>query len=181
MGQIENDMILGTSRYKTGVRATTFGVKDKGIGYLVGATDDPQITRTFYVDGPTSEKVADRARAARLARDGLTGYAAGKPTGRETGPGYNLLDDLTAAMGSDEQLWSAVVVTRLADIRPDVYSGWTAQQLAVALKPYGIQTTQVWGQIEGSTRGGNRRGIRRADLHKALPAQPVDGNGEAAR
>jgi S-DNA-T family DNA segregation ATPase FtsK/SpoIIIE len=179
MDQISNDMILGTSRYKGGVRATQFGVKDKGIGYLVGATDDPQITRTFYIDGPTSEKVADRARAARLARDGLTGYAAGKPTGRETA-GYSLLDDLAAAMGSDDAAQSVVVLKRLTDIRPDVYSGWTPTQLATALKPHGVPTTQVWGQLEGSTRGSNRRGITRADLHKALEGKR-DGTGEAAR
>jgi hypothetical protein len=37
MGQTENDMVLGTSAYKNGLRATTFGPRDKGIGYLVGA------------------------------------------------------------------------------------------------------------------------------------------------
>jgi len=34
MGQTENDMVLGTSRYKNGTRATTFAWADKGIGYL---------------------------------------------------------------------------------------------------------------------------------------------------
>jgi S-DNA-T family DNA segregation ATPase FtsK/SpoIIIE len=167
MDQIANDMILGTSRYKTGVRATTFTTRDKGIGYLVGATDDPQITRSFYLDAPAADKIGDRARALRLAKDGLTGYAAGQPTGREPGPGYSLLDDLDAALGTDAQLWSVTVLDRLADLRPDVYAGWTAQQLAAALKPHGVPTKQVWQQADGG-RGANRRGITRADLHKAL-------------
>lgn len=34
MGQEANDMILGTSSYKSGIRATTFTASDKGIGYL---------------------------------------------------------------------------------------------------------------------------------------------------
>jgi S-DNA-T family DNA segregation ATPase FtsK/SpoIIIE len=167
MDQIANDMILGTSRYKTGVRATTFTTRDKGIGYLVGATDDPQITRSFYLDGPAADKIGDRARALRLAKDGLTGYAAGQPTGREPGPGYSLLDDLDAALGTDQQAWSVTILDRLADLRPDVYAGWTAQQLASALKPHGVPTKQVWQQLDGG-RGSNRRGITRADLHKAL-------------
>jgi len=167
MDQIANDMILGTSRYKTGVRATTFTTRDKGIGYLVGASDDPQITRSFYLDGPAADKIGDRARALRLARDGLSGHAAGQPTGREPGPGYSLLDDLDAALGTDSQLWSVTVLERLADLRPDVYAGWTAQQLASALKPHGVPTKQVWQQVDGA-RGANRRGITRADLHKAL-------------
>jgi S-DNA-T family DNA segregation ATPase FtsK/SpoIIIE len=38
-GQTENDMILGTSAYQNGIRATTFVPEtDAGIGYLVGAT-----------------------------------------------------------------------------------------------------------------------------------------------
>jgi S-DNA-T family DNA segregation ATPase FtsK/SpoIIIE len=169
MDQIANDMILGTSRYKTGVRATTFTTRDKGIGYLVGATDHPQITRSFNLDGPAADKIGDRARALRLAKDGLTGYAAGQPTGREPGPGYSLLDDLDAALGTDQQLWSVTILDRLADLRPDVYAGWTAQQLATALKPHGVPTKQVWQQADGA-RGANRRGITRADLHKALTA-----------
>src|SRR6266508_4404707 len=50
MGQVENDMVLGTSAYRNGIRATTFTNRDKGIGYLVGASDDPQIVRTYYID-----------------------------------------------------------------------------------------------------------------------------------
>ena len=67
MGQTENDMVLGTSSYKNGLRATTFGPRDKGIGYLVGATDDPQIVRTAYIDGPAAEAIGARARALREA------------------------------------------------------------------------------------------------------------------
>ena len=170
MGQLENEMILGTSRYRNGVRATTFTTRDKGIGYLVGASDDPQIVRTYYLDGLAADKICDRARALRAARGLLTGYAAGQPTGREAGPGYSLLDDLDAALGADTQLWSVTVLDRLADLRPDVYSGWTPAQLAAALKPHGVPTKQVWQQPTDGSRNGNRRGITRADLRRALTA-----------
>src|SRR5690606_19799134 len=78
MGQVENDMILGTSMYRNGIRATTFGPRDKGIGYLVGETEDPQITRSYYIDGPTADAIAARARAVRRAKGTLSGYAAGE-------------------------------------------------------------------------------------------------------
>ena len=63
MGHPENDMVLGTSAHKNGIRATIFSRKDLGIGYLAGEGDDPQITRTFYVDSPTAETIVARARA----------------------------------------------------------------------------------------------------------------------
>ena len=78
MGQTENDMVLGTSSYKNGLRATTFGPRDKGIGYLVGATDDPQIVRTAYIDGPAAEAIGARARALREAAGTLSGHALGE-------------------------------------------------------------------------------------------------------
>jgi hypothetical protein len=65
MGQVENDMVLGTSAYKNGVRATMFTRSDRGIGYLAGEGDDPQIVRSFYLDAPAAEAVVARARRLR--------------------------------------------------------------------------------------------------------------------
>ena len=78
MDQPANDMVLGTSAYKAGIRATTFGPRDRGIGYLVGASDDPQIVRSAYLDGPATERIVVRARAARLAAGTLSGHALGE-------------------------------------------------------------------------------------------------------
>jgi DNA segregation ATPase FtsK/SpoIIIE, S-DNA-T family len=45
MGQVENDMILGTGAYKNGIRATTFRPgTNAGIGYL-SAASVPQVVR----------------------------------------------------------------------------------------------------------------------------------------
>jgi DNA segregation ATPase FtsK/SpoIIIE, S-DNA-T family len=69
MGQLENDMVLGTSAYKNGVRATMFSARDKGVGYLVGGPDpDPRITRVFYVDNPATERAWWRAPAPPARR-----------------------------------------------------------------------------------------------------------------
>ena len=170
MGQVENDMVLGTSAYRNGIRATTFTRRDLGIGYLVGEADDPQITRSFYIDGPTGERIAERARALRKAAGRLAGYAAGEditPTDAE----ISVLDDVAAVIGADEdKIWSEKVIARLAELRPALYAGWTPAQLADALKPYGITTRQVWGQEE-SGKGRNLKGLHREDVINALDAR----------
>jgi len=64
-GQVENDMILGTSAYKNGARATTFRPKvDAGLGYLKGEENAPRVVRTYYLNGADTERVAKRARAS---------------------------------------------------------------------------------------------------------------------
>lgn len=177
MGQVANDMVLGTSAYKNGIRATMFGHKDKGIGLLVGNADDAQIVRSSYVDGPDADRISERARAMRAAAGTLTGHAAGEETltGADSGP--NLLADVCEVLpAGQDKVWSETVVDRLADLRPDVYGPWATQdgktkatQLAAALKPYGITTGQVWSTgPDGKT--GNRRGITRTDVVAAYRA-----------
>ncbi len=172
MGQTENDMVLGTSSYKNGVRATTFTKSDKGIGYLVGATDDPQIVRTYYIDGPEAERICDRARAARIAAGTLTGMAAGKTPERAAAVD-TLLDDIIAVVPTDEaKVWSETVISRLAELRPELYGGWTdeagewdAAQLSTALKRYGVKTVQVNRRIDGKVV--NKRGLDRSHITTA--------------
>lgn len=166
MGQVENDMILGTSSYKNGLRATTFTMRDKGCGYLVGAADEPQVTRTYYADAPGAEVIAKRARALREAAGRLTGYAAGEQ--EETGPEVSLLADVAAVMSGEEKQHSEIICQRLAELRPGLYSGWDATQLAKALLAYGVATDQLW------LDGANRRGVVWAEVLAAA------GRGQGA-
>jgi S-DNA-T family DNA segregation ATPase FtsK/SpoIIIE len=159
MGQMENDMILGTSSYKNGLRATMFTRRDKGVGYLVGAADDAQIVKTYYIDGPTAEKITVRARAAREAAGTITGHAAGHETVLERD---TLLDDLLTVMPATEaKAWNETLTARLAELAPGKYRGWNTERLTVALKPYGVSTGQVWGTDPTTGAGANRRGITR--------------------
>jgi S-DNA-T family DNA segregation ATPase FtsK/SpoIIIE len=182
MGQLENDMILGTSAYKNGIRATMFTARDKGVGYLIGGPDpDPQITRVFYVDNPATERIIARARAARQTAGTLTGHAAGQPTEPPAHRSDTLLADILAVIPpSEAKVWSETVLERLAVLRPEVYGTLTRDQLTAALKPYGITTGQVWGTTPDG-RGANRRGIDRQaiadaatqrDRHRAAGSPP---------
>ena len=161
MGQTENDMVLGTSSYKNGLRATMFTPKDRGIGYLAGASDEPQITRTYYVDNPGAEAVAVRARALREAAGTLSGAAIGETSERT--PAADLLEDLRVVFATAERMWNEDIVTGLAELRPTVYGDWTAAVLARALRErYQIETRQTW--IEGR----NRQGVHAEQVHAAL-------------
>ncbi len=179
MGQLENDMVLGTSAYKNGTRATMFTKKDKGVGYLVGAADEAQIVRTFYVDGPTVERIAERARAAREAAGTLSGHAAGQAPDMPAVRRDTLLDDILSVIGAAEaKVWSETVVERLSVLRPDAYAELTRDQLTAALKPYGITPGQVWGTTDDG-RGANRRGIDRTDI-AAIVAERNRRRGDKA-
>jgi DNA segregation ATPase FtsK/SpoIIIE, S-DNA-T family len=168
MGQTENDMVLGTSMYKNGVRATTFTTRDLGIGYLVGAAIDPQIVRSYGVDNPAADRICDRARTARIAAGTLAGYAAGEASDQAEQVASTLLADVLAVIRTDEpKVWNETVVARLTELRPELYEGWTVEQLTAALKPYGVKTGQVWGQT-GEGKGANRRGIVRGDVEKVI-------------
>ncbi|MEE1929837.1 cell division protein FtsK [Streptomyces sp. TRM 70351] len=179
MGQTENDMVLGTSAYKRGVRATMFAWGDKGIHYFVGEGADARIVRSVFIDAPAADAIAARARTARQAAGTLAGYALGQDyDAAPTGPAYDLLGDILAVVGADEpKLWSETVVARLAELRPEVYGDWGGEQLTAALKPYGVKTGQVWGTTEGG-KGANRRGIKRADIVAAIAER--DGSADAA-
>ncbi|MFI5703645.1 cell division protein FtsK [Streptomyces xanthochromogenes] len=178
MGQIENDMVLGTGSYKRGVRANMFAWGDKGICYFLGEGADARIVRSAFIDAVKADVIALRARSLRERAGTLAGHCLGEQPAADPGTQYDLLTDLLAVVPSAEsKVWSESVLSLLADLRPDVYGQWTAEQLAAAIKPYGIRTTQVWGITEDG-KGANRRGIKRADLLKA--AAERDGKSEAA-
>lgn len=153
MGQVPNDAILGTSSYKNGIRASTFTASDKGVGYLVGVADDPMIGRTYKVDGEAAEKVVERAHAVREAAGTLTGHAVG-----EEPVTVNVLEDVRMVFATAERLWTVDILDGLARLRPEVYGTWQPEQLAAALRPFGVRSEQVWAN------GANRQGYALAAI-----------------
>ncbi len=180
MGQTENDMVLGTSMYRNGIRATMFSRRDKGIGYLAGEGDEPVIVKTFNIDGPTAEAIVTRARAARERYGNITGHAAGVVLDTTAVRRDTVLEDVAAVMAEAEpKLWSTVIVKRLAALRPDVYAGFTADQLREALKVHGLATKQCWGEDTDTGESGNRKGFHRADVLTAITKRDRGtGNGK---
>ncbi|MGP4004013.1 cell division protein FtsK [Streptomyces sp. 8N706] len=170
MGQPENDMVLGTSMYKNGIRATSFTAEDLGIGYLVGAGPNPQIVRSYYIDNAAAEQLCERAHAARAAASTLPDPAT--PKSEKTAD--TLLTDILAIVpASETKVWNETVVDWLAELRPERYGAWAEMtgeektaQLTTALKPYGINAGQVGRRIDGKFV--NKRGIDRSDIADAI-------------
>ena len=163
MGQPANDMVLGTSMYKAGYRATMFSRSDRGICWMAGEGDDPRIVASAFVDALGAEQVVARARTMREEYGNVTGHAIGQgPT--DTAPDYDLLADILTVVAADEEkVWNEKVAARLAELRPDIYAGWKAETVTTNLKPYGITATDVWGTTTAG-KGTTRRGIIRTDL-----------------
>lgn len=175
MGQLENDMVLGTSMYKSGIRATMFGRRDRGIGYLVGEGDDPVIARTFYVDGPTAEVIVKRARGLREKAGTITGHAAGVVLDVAEVRRDTVLEDTAAVMAGKKKIWASVLVKLLAGLRPEVYADLTTDQLRAALAPHDVTPGQVWGSDPDTGESGNRQGYALTDITTAITKR--DGNG----
>ncbi|WP_313896013.1 FtsK/SpoIIIE domain-containing protein [Streptomyces sp. YIM 98790] len=167
-GQVENDMILGTSAYKNGIRATIFRPEaDAGNGYLVGATSAPAVVRVAYLDMNATKEIGQRARRLREAAGTLSGHALGEGAA-QAGPSYDLLADvLSVVPAREERVWNERIAARLAELRPEVYGGWEAASVTAALKPFGVRARDVAGTTDDGTRT-TRRGIVREHLLKAI-------------
>jgi S-DNA-T family DNA segregation ATPase FtsK/SpoIIIE len=161
-GQVENDMILGTSAYKNGLQATAFRPEiDAGIGYLAGAGPAPQVVRTFYLNMADAERAAIRARALREAAGTVTGHAAGAEA---EGP-RNVLADVLAVLGSDAGLQWADLAARLASRFPARWEGAGADAVAAECRALTVPSVNV------KTAGVVRKGCRRADVETLAGAR----------
>ncbi|MER7500669.1 cell division protein FtsK [Nonomuraea pusilla] len=162
--QVANDMILGTSMYKNGYRATIFEpVKEAGWGILAGL-GKPAARRSFEVDTDKAKHVV--ARAMRLR--GLAGTLPEEGTQTRTdAPTFDLLSDLAEIWPAGETAaWNEVLCARLTELRPDFYTGWQSEQLTTALKPHNVMVQAIGRRIDG--KAVTRRGIRLDDLTEAI-------------
>ena len=141
--QVANDMILGTSAYKSGIRATMFTRKEVGVGYLAGEADDPTITRVAYVDDLAALKIAARARQMRIASGLLSGQAAGEEMPELEAPPSMLahLADFWPDPLKRETYKN--LATRLAEELPDTYPQCTEDMVAAACRAAQLSVVQV--------------------------------------
>jgi S-DNA-T family DNA segregation ATPase FtsK/SpoIIIE len=158
-GQMENDMVLGTSAYKNGARATTFRPKiDAGLGYLKGEENTPQVVRTFYLNTSDTERVARRARALREAAGTLSGVALGED---DTAPRRDVLADIAAVFGDAAGMHWQPLAERLAGRFPDRWAGTGGDAVRDECKAQGIPSVVV------VMDGERARGCRIADVERA--------------
>ena len=170
MGQTENDMVLGTSAYKAGIRATMFSLDDKGVFYFAGEGKAPQIVRGYGFDLPASKAIVARARVMREHAGRITGYALGQD--HDGGQARRLLDDVLTVFGDGE---GAVVLTtiaeRLAGSFPEAYADITQDAVASQLRALEVNVRGV--RETGRTGEGPRSGCYRAEVER------ITGGGDA--
>jgi len=159
MDQIANDMVLGTSAYKNGIRATTFRAEiDAGLGYQVGGAAHPLVVRTFYLNLPDTERVAKRARALREAAGTLSGVALGED---DAAPRRDVLADVLEAFGGDNGLQWPALAERLAGRFPERWAEATGDGISAELRARGVPSINV--KADGQVA----RGCRRSDVENA--------------
>lgn len=161
--QVANDMILGTSAYKLGLRATVFEpVVQAGWG-IVRGLGKPGARRSFYADTADAAKVI--ARAVQLRTGAGTLPAA--PVDRQAETSFDLLADLAQVWpAGEDKAWNETLLPLLSELRPDIYGAWKPETLTAALKPLGVEVGQVGRRVDGKTV--NRRGPARDDIHTAI-------------
>jgi DNA segregation ATPase FtsK/SpoIIIE, S-DNA-T family len=159
MDQIANDMILGTSAYKQGIRATTFRAEiDAGLGYLVGASSHAQVARAYYLNLPDTDRVAKRARALREHAGTLSGVALGLD---EATPQRDVLADVAAVFGDAPALHWDAIAGRLAERFPDRWEGTSGDAVSAECRARGVRSVVV------AVAGERARGCRLAAVETA--------------
>jgi S-DNA-T family DNA segregation ATPase FtsK/SpoIIIE len=159
MDQTANDMVLGTSAYRNGIRATTFRAEvDAGLGYQVGAAAQPLVVRTFYLNLPDTERAARRARALREAAGTLSGVALGQD---DATPQRDVLADVAEAFGGDTGLQWAELAARLESRFPERWQDTTADAVSAECRARNVPSVLV------KAEGRSARGCRLADIEKA--------------
>ncbi len=158
--QTSNDMVLGTSSYKAGIRATQFRPEvDAGLGWLKGATREPKVVRTYYMNAVECQQVALRARAARERAGTLTGVAAGEDA---AGAVREPLSDALAVFNGEAGLHWQTLAERLAQGFPDRWADVPADAVSAELRSAGVASVMV------SMGGVKARGCRKTDLEAAI-------------
>ncbi len=175
MDQLANDMVLPTSSYKNGLRATDFAMADKGIGWLVGHADAAEIVKTYYCDAVQADAIARRARRLREAAGTLSGYALGEHEAQL--PSIDLLADVLAVTEGADRIWLETISARLAELRPDMYRGWDARTTGDALRIRGVTVQQIWAAGPDGQQA-NRNGVTRESLTaaRAGSSNPREGS-----
>ena len=158
-----NDKVLGTGAHKAGVDATMFTSEDKGIGYLRGEDVEPKIVRSVHgLDAVASEKVAHRARLARLSAGRLSGHAADEEMETEAEQ-VVLLDDVRTVFREADALHLPDIIARLALLRPALYGSLNPRTLGGQLRQAGVEVTSVY--VAGKPpEQASAKGVKRSAL-----------------
>ncbi|HEX6360689.1 hypothetical protein [Actinophytocola sp.] len=139
--QVANDGLLGSGKYRAGIRATDLRMNtDRGTCVAVGVTDNVfELIRTFYV--PFEDGIDDVTpiidRAVALVEEAGRAIDVADRAQIEAAP-VDHLADIATVLDGEPRMRTQVVVTRLAALNPTVYEGWSPTDLTAVLAEYRI-------------------------------------------
>jgi S-DNA-T family DNA segregation ATPase FtsK/SpoIIIE len=167
---VANDGLLGGGKYRAGIRATDLRMKtDRGTCVAVGVTDATfELVNTFYV--PLEDGIDLVTPVINRAMAQITDLRHTGPTlnSTEGGPApADSLADIAAVLGDTRRVLTRVVLTRLAELNPAEYEGWTFTDLKAALAVYGIEPVKSDGLMV----------VRTEDITTALTDRDEDAGG----
>jgi S-DNA-T family DNA segregation ATPase FtsK/SpoIIIE len=157
LGQVENDMILGTGAYKRGLAATVYRPgADAGWGVMVGL-ERPGSVRSFFPKPAVAAEIIARATALR---GGVVGDQGEKVQARD------MLADVRTVLGAEAGLPWDEIARRLETLAPETYAGITGDMVREALKRYDVPSQDV--KVKADTGWTNVKGVRRSAVEQAV-------------
>lgn len=168
---VANDGLLGSGKYKAGIRATDLRMKtDRGTCVAVGVTDNVfELVRTFYVpfeDGNDQVTPVINRAMAEIGELNRTGHTEGADDEIEQ---VDHLADIADALRGEKRPRTQVVLKRLAETNAAEYEDWTPSDLKAALADHGIEIAKSTGNSV----------IRAEDVATALTERDNDPADEA--
>lgn len=152
-----NDAILGTGAHKRGITAVDLVPgEDVGTAMAAGFAPRPGLIRTHHL-----RKDATIDQLTPIVTRALEPWQRSAPRAVETdrlGDERDLLADVATVLRREPRVRTAIVLSRLAELDPATYEGWSFQDLAAALAEYGIEA----GKSDGN------KVIRTRDITQAL-------------
>ncbi|MGW6924460.1 cell division protein FtsK [Streptomyces sp. NPDC054950] len=145
--QVANDGLLGSGKYKAGIRATELVPgQDVGTAVTYGFTNKPfEVIRAHYIERDP-EKGIDQVtpvveRAMKAYKNDAGVFEV--PTFEPPDP----LADTCTVLGDEPRVGVQEVLHRLAELKPDAYRTWGPADLKKALEPYGAQQYKSDGRM----------------------------------
>jgi S-DNA-T family DNA segregation ATPase FtsK/SpoIIIE len=160
--QVHNDQILGTSARKSGIDATMFGSRDRGMAWLKGGDAvDAQVVRSWseMVDVGLAVELADKAYELRQADGWLTGQAAGEDI--EDAIVVDVVADALSVVDSPEHggrhISLQMLAEKLRELRPTTWDRVDQNAVGALLRAKHVMVDSIWCPAEGRSMQGVKR------------------------
>lgn len=147
---IANDGLLGSGKYRAGVRATELRMHtDRGTCVAVGVTHNAfELVRTFYLPFEDGVDEVTPIIARALANLEILPVAAGWTLKEiESLAAVDHLTDIQVALEGESRVRTQTVLARLVALNPREYEPWTARDLRAALLGFGIRPRKSDGSM----------------------------------